>query len=552
MTEAAGHVVKIASADAIELQVFKHLYAAVAEEMGVRLMRSAYSPNIKERRDFSCAVFDSAGQMLAQAAHIPVHLGSMPLAVGALLAAFGPDTRPGDVFAGNDPFAGGTHLPDITTVAPCFLPGESAPRFFVANRAHHSDIGGISAGSMPLSTSIEEEGLRIPAIRLDEAAVQWICRYSRTPEERRGDLQAQIAALAAGNSRLQELGAKYGPGRLELRGRELLDYTERMMRAVLSAMPDIEAVATDVLDDDGFGARDIAITCRLRISGSEACFDFTDSAEQVRGPVNAVRAVTLSAVYYVLCCLLPPDVPGNAGLMRPVRVLTRPGSIVDALPPAAVAAGNVETSQRLVDVLLAALAQIVPERIPAASCGSMNNVALGSVGGAGGTAMAGAAAAGAQASFAYYETVGGGAGAGPHGAGASGVHTHMTNTLNTPVEALEHAFPLRIEEYAIVRGTGGAGLHRGGDGLRRRYRFLAPVEATLLSERRVHPPYGLAGGQPGALGRNLLIAPDGSTMELPGKCHVRIEPGGQLEIQTPGGGGWGSAAPGVEPDGHAR
>jgi N-methylhydantoinase B len=521
-----GAEAPIAAADAIELEVFKHLYAAVAEEMGVRLMRSAFSPNIKERRDFSCAVFDSAGQMLAQAAHIPVHLGSMPLAVAAVLAQFPADSmQSADRFVLNDPFAGGTHLPDITVVAPCVLPGERAPRFFLANRAHHADIGGLSPGSMPLSTSIEQEGLRIPPMRLDTAALTWICGNSRTPDERQGDLRAQLASLDAGAARLSELAGLYGAALLEQRGRELLDYTERIMRAVLTTLPEGAYEFADVLDGDGFDAREIRIQCRLSVSAGQACFDFTRSDGQVPGPVNAVRAITLSAVNYVLRCLMPVDVPGNAGLMRPVAVLTRPGSIVDALPPAAVAAGNVETSQRIVDVALGALAQALPQRIPAASCGSMNNITAGSVG--------------TGAAFAYYETIGGGAGGGPQHAGASAVHTHMTNTLNTPVEALEHAYPLRIEEYGIAAGSGGAGLHSGGDGIRRRYSFSVPVEVTLLTERRVHAPYGLQGGASGALGRNVLIDTDGAHCELPSKCRIRVEPGQQLEITTPGGGGWG-------------
>lgn len=515
------------AADAIELEVFKHLYAAVAEEMGVRLMRSAFSPNIKERRDFSCAVFDSAGQMLAQAAHIPVHLGSMPMAVAAVLERF-PATamHSAERFVLNDPFAGGTHLPDITVVAPCVLPGERTPRFFTANRAHHADIGGLSPGSMPLSTSIEQEGLRIPPMRLDERSLEWICASSRTPDERQGDLRAQLASLEAGNARLCELAGQYTAPLLEQRGRELLDYTERIMRAVLATLPEGTYEFADVLDGDGFDARNIGIHCRLGVSAGQACFDFTRSDGQVPGPVNAVRAITLSAVNYDLRCLMPVNVPGNAGLMRPVTVLTRPGSIVDAQPPAAVAAGNVETSQRIVDVVLGALAQALPGRIPAASCGSMNNITAGSVG--------------ASEPFAYYETIGGGAGGGPERAGASAVHTHMTNTLNTPVEALEHAYPLRIEEYSIAAGSGGSGMHPGGDGIRRRYSFAVPVEVTLLTERRVHAPYGLGGGSAGAVGRNAVIEADGARRELPGKCRIRLNPGQQMEIITPGGGGWGT------------
>jgi N-methylhydantoinase B len=527
MEQEAVNLGSIPPADAVELEVFKHLFAAVADEMGVRLMRSAFSPNIKERRDFSCAVFDSAGQMLAQAAHIPVHLGSMPMAVDAVLARF-PAARmqPGERFVVNDPFAGGTHLPDITVVAPCILSGETQPRFFVANRAHHADIGGISPGSMPLSSSIEEEGLRIPPLKLDAQTLAWICAQSRTPDERGGDLRAQLAALDAGALRLGAMARRYGAAVVEQRGRELLDYTERLMRAVLNELPDGSYTFTDVLDGDGFETQEIPICCELTMTGGSACFDFSASGDQVRGPVNAVRAITTSAVNYVLRCLMPADVPSNAGLMRPVEIRTRPGSITDAKPPSAVAAGNVETSQRIVDVVLGALAQALPSRIPAASCGSMNNITAGSLS--------------ADEPFAYYETIGGGAGGGPLRGGASALHTHMTNTLNTPVEALEHAYPMRIEEYAIATGTGGAGLHPGGDGIVRRYSFGVPVEVTLLTGRRTQAPYGLHGGGAGAVGRNAVINADGTRRALPGKCNVRLEPGQQLELTTPGGGGWGT------------
>jgi len=519
-------------ANAVELEVFRHLFASVAEEMGVRLMRSAYSPNIKERRDFSCAVFDAAGQLLAQAAHIPVHLGAMPLSVHAVLERFPAAAMdPADVFVLNDPFTGGTHLPDVTVVAPCLLPDEDQPRFLVANRAHHADIGGISPGSMPLSRSIDEEGLRIPPQRLDEAAIQRICAASRTPAERRGDLLAQRAALAVGRQRLAELCGKHGPRLVSQRGIELLDYTERLVRGIIAGVPDGRYEFSDVLDDDGLGAGDISISCRLTISGSDATADFSASAPQVRGPVNATRAITVSAVNYAVRCLAPADMPSNGGVMRPVTVVTRPGTVVDAQRPAAVAAGNVETSQRIVDVLLGALAQALPARIPAASSGTMNNVSIG-----GREETRGVA-------YAYYETIGGGAGGGPHLSGASAVHTHMTNTLNTPVEAVEHAYPLRIEAYRIRRDTGGAGLHVGGDGIERSYVFDQPAEVTLLTERRIRRPYGLAGGEDGAPGLNVLVLPDGTRRALPGKCRIEVKPGQRLILATPGGGGWGTLEP---------
>jgi len=515
-------------ADAVELEIFKHLFAAIAEEMGARLMCSAYSPNIKERRDFSCALFNGAGELIAQAAHIPVHLGSMPMSVAAALAAIKPDEmKAGDRIVLNDPFAGGTHLPDITVIAPCILPGENTPRFFVANRAHHADVGGVTAGSMPLSTSIEDEGLRIAPRLLTPDTVDWICSASRTPGERRGDLMAQLAALETGATRLTQLCENYGANRVSLRSSELTDYSARLMQSVLARIPNGEYSFSDVLDDDGFGNTDIPVHCRLVVDNERITADFSRSGDQVTGPVNAVRAITVSAVSYVVRCLCPADTPSNAGVMRAVDVITRPGSIVDALPPAAVAAGNVETSQRIVDAVLGALAQALPGLIPAASQGTMNNIALGGFDDWHG------------AQFAYYETVGGGCGAGPSSAGASALHSHMTNTLNTPVEALEHECPLRVEEYSIRLGSGGEGMHRGGDGLVRRISASTPLEATLLTERRRHAPYGLEGGKPGTPGSNVLVRRDGSREQLPGKAKITLAAGEQLEISTPGGGGWG-------------
>jgi len=521
-----------AGVDAIELEVFKHLFASVAEEMGVRLMRSAYSPNIKERLDYSCALFDGSGAMVAQAAHIPVHLGSAGASVRAIVEAFGAEAmRPGDRFIVNDPFAGGTHLPDITVVAPFFGAGDAAPRFFVANRAHHADVGGKSAGSMPMSTSIDEEGVRIGPSRLDQASIRMICEASRTPIERRGDLMAQQAALEVGLSRLAGLCASHGVEKISRQAAALQDYTERVIRSILRDVPDGRCRFEDVLEGDGHGAGDIALVCELSIEGEAAVFDFRDSDDQVTGPVNAVRAITVSAVMYALRCLAPTELPSNEGVIRPARVLTRPGSVVDAVPPAAVAAGNVETSQRLVDVIFGALSRALPDRIPAASCGTMNNLTLGG---------ADLRQAGHPA-FAYYETLGGGAGAGPNGDGASAVQVHMTNTRNTPIEALEHAYPFRVETYAVRRGSGGTGAWRGGDGIVRRYVFDAPVELTLLTERRTRGPWGLRGGGAGAPGENRRIGVDGSVEILPAKCHVHLAAGEALEILTPGGGGYGNA-----------
>lgn len=524
--------------DPIELEVFRHLFASVAEEMGHRLMRSAFSPNIKERRDFSCALFDANGEMLAQAAHIPVHLGSTPMAVRAVIDAFKLDQSEADhqdqVYVLNDPYAGGTHLPDITVVQPLRLPGTfggcDRPVFYLANRAHHADVGGVSPGSLPISQHIDDEGLRITPRVLDEEAVDWIADASRTPDERRGDLQAQLAALHVGAKRLKAMAEQYGLDVLTQRGSELIAYTERIVRRLIASLPDGDYLFEDVLDDDGFGTTNITLRCALQIKGETVEVDFTQSDDQVAGPVNAVRAIALSAVNYCFRCLLPTDLPSNSGVMRPIGVLTRSGSVVDAQYPSPVVGGNVETSQRLVDVVFGALAQVLPERVPAASCGSMNNVTIGGVDHRPG--MAGQP-------FAYYETLAGGVGASPQSHGESALHTHMTNTLNTPIEAFEHAYPVRITQYAVRQSSGGAGQHTGGDGVTRSYQFDAPATATLLTERRRSQPYGLQGGRPGATGANALTNERGETTELPDKTTLKLKPGQTLTIHTPGGGGHG-------------
>ncbi|MGE4552893.1 MAG: hydantoinase B/oxoprolinase family protein [Desulfovibrionaceae bacterium] len=530
----------------ILLEVFKNRFASIAEEMGVTLTHTAFSPNIKERRDLSCAVFDAQGELIAQAAHIPVHLGSMPLSVRAAIAAH--PFAPGDMVLLNDPFHGGTHLPDITVVAPVFAPRSgpdgtdippapatpatsAAPAFYVANRAHHADVGGMSAGSMPLSTSLFQEGLILPPVKiiragvLDEQLLGLILANVRTPAERRGDFAAQFMANTTGVRRMTELLARHGPTQPARYAAALMDYTETLMRAAIAAMPDGRYPFEDVLDSDGSGRTDIPIRLVLEIAGDTARLDFTASADQVPGSVNAVRAITCSCAFYVFRCLLGRETPANAGCLRPIEVLTRPGSILDARFPAAVAGGNVETSQRIVDVILGALAQALPDRIPAASQGTMNNLAMGN--------------AGAGRNFAYYETLAGGMGGSPRGPGESAVHSHMTNTLNTPIEALEYAYPLRVTRFGVARHTGGPGRHPGGDGLTREIQALAPCELTLLSERRDHAPYGLAGGLPGAPGRNELLRADGQTETVPAKFHTLLAPGDRLRITTPGGGGWG-------------
>lgn len=521
------------------LSVFRHLFASVAEEMGLTLGRAAYSPNIKERLDFSCALFLGDGRLLAQAAHIPVHLGAMPASVQAAIEHCAPLSA-GDVVILNDPYQGGNHLPDITLVSPVFIEvtaGEQTrpgPHFFVASRAHHADVGGASPGSMPLSTELFQEGIVIPPLKLvaagrrNEAMWQLILRNVRTPTERDGDLAAQLAAHAIGERRLAQIVARYGLADTSLHAFGLIDYAKRMTRAAVSKIPDGRYPFRDYLDNDGQGPIPIQVT--LTVAGDEMEVDFSGTATAVRGNVNTVPAVVESAVAYCLRCvalaLLETDLPMNQGAFDPLTVRTEPGSLLNPEPPHAVAAGNVETSQRIVDVVFGALAQALPRLIPAASQGTMNNLTFG-----------GRDAAGRP--FAYYETIGGGVGAGPTADGGSGMHVHMSNTLNTPVEALEYSFPLRVNKYSLRHGSGGEGQHRGGDGLIRSIQFLSPVTVTLTSERRQRPPYGLNGGQPGKTGYNSLMR-EQEASHLPGKFSLDLEAGDVLYIETPGGGGWGS------------
>lgn len=515
--------------DPIRLEVLKNRLASLTEEMGAVLMRTAFSPNIKERRDFSCALFNGDGEMLAQAAHIPVHLGSMPLSVAAALTRG--DLEPGDVVMLNDPYQGGTHLPDITLVMPVFA-GCNAPQFFLANRAHHADIGGMTAGSLPLSTEIFQEGLRLPPVKLvkrgvlDADLMQVLLCNVRTPTEREGDLTAQLAANRTGARRLEELLEETPLNELQRYATALLDYGERMMRIVIEEIPDGEYRFADQLEDGGDGNGPLMIDCCLQIDKTEARVDLRGTDDQTSGCLNAVRAITLSAVGYVFRLLAPDGVPDNAGGMRPIALITRPGSLVDCSFPAAVAGGNVETSQRIVDVLLGALAKALPDRVPAASCGTMNNLTIGGVDPRHG------------GMFTYYETIAGGAGGGPLRQGASGLQTHMTNTLNTPIEALEHAYPLRVLSYQLRNKSGGSGLHPGGDGVVKKLQLLAEARVSLLTERRKQQPYGLQGGEPGMAGRNVLINTEGCK-ELPAKFSDQLPAGSILLIETPGGGGWG-------------
>ena len=511
--------------EAVEITIFNSLFASVAEEMGIVLQKSSFSPNIKERRDFSCAIFDGQGRLIAQAAHIPVHLGAMPHTLAAVREKLA--LAPGDVAITNDPYAGGTHLPDITLIKPLFFEQELA--FFLTVRAHHADVGGKTPGSMPLANHIREEGVFIRPQKLfdkgklNEGVWRSFLEQVRNPEEREGDLRAQIAALHRGEIRLRELVERYGLAFLKERFDLLIAYSSRLMEALIQEIPDGVYHFEDYLDDDGQSKEPVPIRLRLSIQGSEAELDFSESAPQVRTSLNAVRAVTCASVYYVFFALARGDLPHNEGAFSPLHIITKPGTVVDALPPAPVAAGNVETSQRIVDVVLGALAQALPEQIPAASCGSMNNLAFGGEH--------------EGKTFAYYETMGGGMGGRPGLPGLSGVHTHMTNTLNTPIEALERDFPVLVERYSLRERSGGQGRFRGGDGLVRRLRFLAPATVTILSERRRFAPYGLQGGKAGRRGQNILFRQRKKV--LPGKVTLQVEPGDVIEIRTPGGGAWG-------------
>lgn len=516
--------------DPVGLEVANHRLAAIAEEMGGVLGRTASSPNIKERRDFSCAVFDADGALVAQAAHIPVHLGATPLSVRAAIARL--PFEPDDVAILNDPYAGGTHLPDVTLVAPVFVPGRRRPIAWVANRAHHADVGGIAPASMPLSRDVYQEGVRLPPVklvargRLVTDVLSLFLANTRVPAEREGDLHAQWAALRIGAQRLRELAAsRGGVPRLTAEMTALQDYSEALMRATLARMPAGTYRAEDFLDDDGLGRGPLRLAVTVTLARRAATVDFAGTAPQTPGPLNANFAVTRSAVLYVFTALAIEPIPPNEGLGRPLTLRAPEGSLVNPRPPAAVAGGNVETSQRIVDVLLRALARAIPERIPAASCGSMNNVALGGVG--------------PRGPFAYYETLAGGAGAGPAGPGVSAIHTHMTNTMNTPVEALEASYPVRVHRYALRRGSGGRGAHRGGEGLVREIEVLTEAEVTLLGERRRLAPWGLAGGGAGRPGRDWLVR-GGRRRRLPGKVALTLRPGDRLLVETPGGGGFGS------------
>jgi N-methylhydantoinase B len=519
-----------ANFDPTTLEIYRALFTSVAEEMGVALRRTAFSPNIKERRDYSCAVFDAKGRVIAQGDHMPVHLGSMPMAVAAALAEI--ELEPGDVVALNDPFAGGTHLPDVTLVM--LVVSGRRTLFYVANRAHHADIGGATPGSMGLATDIYGEGIRIPPIRLvrkgllDPDTMRLLLANVRGNIERRGDFDAQIGSLKTGAARLLEIIERRGERETTEYASQLINYSARLMRHTIASIPDGSYEAEDALDDDGVDDAAVPIRVRISIDGERALVDFSGSAPQVSGAINAVEAITVSAVSYVFRCLVGGEVPASAGLMEPIEVIAPLGTVVNAKPPASVAGGNVETSQRIVDVLFKALSKALPDRIPAASQGTMNNLTVGGIDPRNGE------------EFSYYETVAGGMGARPSSDGMSGVHTHMTNSLNTPAEALEYAYPLRVREYRLRKGSGGEGKQRGGDGVVREIETLAPARMSLLADRRKRGPYGLHGGSEGAPGVNVIIR-DGQARKIAAKGSHELKAGDRIRIETPGGGGWGQS-----------
>lgn len=512
--------------DAISLEVFKNLFASVPEEMGLVLQRAAFSPNIRERLDHSCAIFDGEAGMVAQAAHIPVHLGSMPASVEHAIRAV-ERFQPGDVVMLNDPYRGGTHLPDITAVSPIFIGDEI--HFFVASRAHHADVGGMAPGSLPLSTELYQEGIIIPPIKIvekgiyNQAVLDLITANSRASAERLGDLEAQLAAHRIGEQRLLEIIAIHGADTVEEHAVALMDVSRQMTESIIRKIPDGTYTFEDGMEGDGQREYPIPICATITVNESQMAVDFRGSAPQVVGNANAVEAIVKSAVWYCVRLLAEDDIPMNHGCFQPILVTTPVRSFLNPNFPAAVAASTTETSQRIVDTVLGALAQALPDRIPSASQGTMNNVTFGGI-------------INNQA-FVYYETIGGGHGAGPKSDGLSGRQSHMTNTRNTPIEALEYALPVRILEYGLRDDSGGQGHFRGGDGIRRIYEFLASATVTINSERRINSPYGLQGGDSGQRGVNRLIR-DGQEMILSGKVMFQAQAGDQLIIETPGGGGW--------------
>jgi N-methylhydantoinase B len=509
--------------DPITLEVARNRLSSVAGEMGVVLRRTSFSPNIKERADCSAAVFVPSGEMLAQAEHIPVHLGSMPASVAAVIDVFGDRVAPETQYAVNDPYAGGTHLNDLTLVRPVYIGSRLIG--WVANRAHHADVGGEAPGSMPAhATTVDQEGIRVApmaAVSRGGFVADFLDPFlaaTRTPDERRGDLSAQLGANEAGARRLADFATAMGVDRFDQIAAALLDYGERRMRAAIAAIPDGRYDFADAME---WGDEDLPIRVAVTISGGRLEADFAGTTGQIAGNINAVEAVTRSCLYYAVRVATDPTIPANGGCYRPVSLYAPRGSLVNAEPPAAVAAGNVETSQRIADVLLGALAQAAPDRVPAAGQGTMNNVLIGGDG------------------FAYYETVAGGQGGAPGKPGESGIHTGMTNTKNTPIESLESHYPFRVTRYALRRGSGGAGAFPGGAGIERQIEFLEPATVSLMGERRRLAPWGLNGGGDGACGEDWLLPRRGTRERLPAKATFEVRPGDRLLVLTPGGGGWG-------------
>jgi N-methylhydantoinase B len=509
--------------DPVTLSVLASALAGIAEEMGAVLIRGSYSSNIKERRDCSTALFDAGGRMVAQAEHMPVHLGAMPEAVAAIMER---DPGPGDVFAINDPYSGGTHLPDITLVSPVSVDGGISG--YAVTRAHHSDVGGMRPGSMPSdSREIYQEGIVIPPVRLVrggeyvEDVLDLLLANVRTPDIRRGDLRAQIAANNIAEERVRELMDRRGKDTVLTAFEEVVSYAEKRTREAIRELPDGEHSAEDFMEGDGVTDEDIPIRATVTVEGDSMTMDLTQTADAVAGNINCPLPVTRSACYFALRVLLPKDIPANAGTYVPLKIEAREGSLVNATYPSAVVAGNVETSNRIADTVLAAMSGFAPEKIPAQGQGTMNNVIIGDPG------------------WTYYETIGGGQGAGADGPGPSGVHIGMSNTLNTPIEALELEYPMRIERYELRYGSGGAGGNRGGDGIVRSVRVLQPASLSLLTDRRRYPPQGMEGGEPGEVGRNLL-----GDEELPPKVSRELEEGDLITVETPGGGGYGHAGDG--------
>jgi N-methylhydantoinase B len=531
LTEPASQVT-----NPIELALFQSSIHSIAEEMGAALRRTSISPNIKERRDYSCALFDGSERVIAMGDHMPVHLGAMPMSVSAVVRNL--RMEDGDIAILNDPYAGGTHLPDITLVLPVFIGNETKPSFYTASRAHHADVGGMYAGSMGPAREIYQEGIRIPPIHLvrkgemERGVLAMLLANVRTPEEREGDLAAQIGACRVGERRIREIVVKYGLEKVKALTGELIAYSERLIRAELRKMPAGTFAAEDFLDDDGVTNDPIRIAVAITFDpgAGTAVVDFTGSSPQVQGSVNAVYPITYSATYYVLRCLLEDDTPATAGLMNPVTLIAPEGTIVNAKLPAPVAGGNVEASQRITDTLMRALAKAAPERVPAASYGTMSNLTVGGFDHRTG------------APFTYYETTAGGMGARPGMDGIDGVHCNMTNSLNTPIEALEYAYPFRVRSYGYRRGSGGKGKFRGGNGLVREIELLAPAQVTFLCDRRKFAPYGLAGGGDGEKGRDTLRTGSGEARVLAGKGTHYVEAHDVIRIETPGGGGWGGSS----------